>query len=162
MGRPGPLTAERQRPQVTLRPAGEADSTLLLALRNDADAVSFSVTGRAVTIEEHERWFRTVRDDPAHHRLWIAEQDGEPVGQVRIDIAGETGTVSIAVQPGHRGHGLGTAMLHAIMGTVVADGVPARLTATVRDDNTASIRAFAAAEFRQVATGGSFLEFEWP
>jgi L-amino acid N-acyltransferase YncA len=135
---------------------------MLLALRNDPDAVSLSVTGRAVTAEEHERWFRRVRDDPAHHRLWIAEQDSEPVGQMRVDIAGDTGTVSITVHSDHRRHGLGTAMLRAMVVRVAVEGVPSRLTAVVRADNTASLRAFTAADFRQVAGGAVFLELEWP
>jgi UDP-2,4-diacetamido-2,4,6-trideoxy-beta-L-altropyranose hydrolase len=163
MGRPGPLTAEqRHLPQVRLRPAQEEDSARLLALRNDPDAVGFSVSGRAVTVEEHERWFRRVRDDPAHHRLWIAEQGGEPVGQVRVDITGGTGTVSIAVEAGHRGRGVGTSMLQAVVAQVGVEGAPSRLTSVVRSDNAASLRAFAAAGFRQVATGAEFLELEWP
>ena len=53
MGRPGALTAEpRNRSQVTLRAAREEDSEMLLALRNDPDAVRFSVSGRGVTAED--------------------------------------------------------------------------------------------------------------
>jgi len=163
MGRPGPLTHEpRHLPQVRLRPALENDSAMLLALRNDPDAVGFSVSGRAVTVAEHERWFRRVRDDPAHHRLWIAEEDGRPVGQVRVDVTGDIGTVSIGVAAGHRGRGVGTSMLHAVVAKVGVDAAPSRLTAVVRPDNPASLRAFAAAGFRRVAAGAELVELEWP
>jgi L-amino acid N-acyltransferase YncA len=135
---------------------------MLMAWRNDPDTVGFSVSRRAVTAEEHERWFRRVRDDPAHHRLWIAEDDGQPVGQVRVDVAGDTGTVSIAVESGRRGRGLGTSMLQALLAKAAAEGVPSRLTALVRADNAASLRAFAATGFRQASKGAEFLELEWP
>jgi RimJ/RimL family protein N-acetyltransferase len=157
------LTAEqRHLPQVRLRRPREEDSGMLMAWRNDPDTVRFSVSGRAVTAEEHERWFRRVRDDPAHHRLWIAEDDGRPVGHVRVDVSGDTGTVSIAVESGRRGRGLGTSMLQALLAKAAADGVPSRLTAVVRADNAASLRAFAAAGFRQAPTSAEFLELEWP
>jgi UDP-2,4-diacetamido-2,4,6-trideoxy-beta-L-altropyranose hydrolase len=157
------LTAERRHlPQVTLRSAREDDSAMLMALRNDPDAIAFSVSGRAVTAEEHERWFARVLADQAPHRLWIAESNGEPVGQLRIDIAADSGTVSIAVSPEHRGRGIATAMLQALVSNVAAEGTPSRLTAVVRSDNAASRRAFAAVGFREVVTEAVFLELEWP
>jgi len=157
------LTAEpRNRPQVTLRAAREEDSEMLMALRNDPDAVRFSVTGRAVTSDEHERWFRRVRSDPSRCRLWIAEDGATPVGQVRVDLKGDSGTVSIAVGPGHRGRGVGTAMLRAVVVRAGSDGAPSRLTAVVRSDNAASLHAFAAAGFRRIGEGGEFQDLEWP
>jgi RimJ/RimL family protein N-acetyltransferase len=157
------LTAEpRNRPQVTLRAAREEDSEMLMALRNDPDAVRFSVTGRAVTSEEHERWFRTVRSDPSRCRIWIAEDGSTPVGQLRVDLDGDSGTVSIAVAADHRGRGIGTAMLRALVIKAGAEGAPSRLMAVVRSDNAASLHAFAAAGFRRAGEGSEFLELEWP
>jgi len=97
---------------------------MLMALRNDPDAVRFSVTGRAVTSEEHERWFRTVRSDPSRCRIWIAEDGSTPVGQLRVDLDGDSGTVSIAVAADHRGRGIGTAMLRALVIKAGAEGAP--------------------------------------
>ena len=135
---------------------------MLMALRNDPYAVANSVSGRAVTVDEHEHWFRKVLADPVGHRLWIAESGGRPAGQVRIDIAGDTGTVSIAVQPAERGRGFGTAILQSLLAKVAFEGSPARLRAVVRSDNPASLHAFAAVGFREVANGAAFLELEWP
>jgi RimJ/RimL family protein N-acetyltransferase len=164
MGRPGSLTVDRERhPQVTLRAARDEDSASLLAWRNDADAVRFSISGRAVTVEEHQRWFSGIVDDPERTRLWIAEQHDEPVGQVRIDIDAGIGTVSIAVDPGHRGRGVGTAMLRALTASVHTGDAPRQLVALVRSDNPASLHAFEAAAFHRVAGGvGDFLRLEWP
>ncbi len=135
---------------------------MLMALRNDPDAVAFSVSGRAVTADEHARWLRRVLADPEGCRLWIGESGGEPAGQVRVDIAGDTGTVSIAVQPEQRGHGVGTAMLQSLLAKVAVEGTPARLRAVVRSDNAPSLHAFASAGFRAVSDSVVFLELEWP
>jgi UDP-2,4-diacetamido-2,4,6-trideoxy-beta-L-altropyranose hydrolase len=157
------LTAQaRDRPQVTLRAAREEDSEMLMALRNDSDAVRFSVSGRAVSSEEHEHWFRVVRSDPSRCRIWIAEDGIEPVGQVRVDLNGNSGTVSITVAAEHRGRGIGTSMLKAVIAKAGTAGAPPRLNALVRSDNAASLHAFAAAGFRRVGEGSDFLELEWP
>lgn len=135
---------------------------MLMRLRNDPDAVRFSVSGRAVTPEEHERWFSAMRGDPSRCRIWIAEDGAATVGQVRVDLNGDCGVVSIAVGVDHRGRGIGTAMLKAVVAQVGVDGAPSRLTAVVRSDNAASLHAFAAAGFRRGVNGTEFLEFEWP
>lgn len=135
----------------------------LFAWRNDPDAVRFSISGRAVTADEHKRWLGRVLDDPASTRLWIAEQHGEPIGQVRLDISAGVGTVSIAVDPGRRGRGVGTAMLRALTASVHAGDGPRHLVALVRSDNPASLHAFEAATFHRVAgDDGDFLRLEWP
>lgn len=133
-----------------------------MALRNDPDAVRYSVSGRAVTSEEHGHWFSAVRSDPSRCHIWIAEDGAETVGQVRIDLNGDSGAVSIAVGVGHRGRGIGTAMLKAVVAQVGIDGAPSRLTAVVRSDNAASLHAFAAAGFRRGVDGNEFQELEWP
>jgi len=135
---------------------------MLMALRNDPDAVRTSVGGRAVTSEEHEHWFSKVRSDPSRCRIWIAEDGAETVGQVRIDLNGDAGAVSIAVGVDHRGRGIGTAMLRAVVAQAGGEGAPSRLTAVVRSDNAASLHAFAAAGFRCIGEGSEFLELEWP
>src|ERR1035438_6256290 len=71
MGRPGPLTAGHQEAEVTLRPATEDDSGVLLEWRNDPEAVRFSVSGRAVTPVEHREWLSGRLADPGTF-LWIA------------------------------------------------------------------------------------------
>ncbi len=110
MGRPGSLTVERKRPHVTLRTAREDDVALIRALRNDAEVVRFSTSARPVSEPEHARWFAAALADP-RTRLWVAEEDASPVGQVRVDVDGDTGVFSIAVAATARGRGLGQAML---------------------------------------------------
>src|SRR5487761_22820 len=114
MGRPGPLTAGEPRAEVTLRPATEDDSDVLLEWRNDPEAIRFSVSGRGVTPAEHREWLSGRLAHPGS-RLWIAEQAGTAVGQVRVDMEDGIGTVSVAVAPSQRGLGLGSAVLQAMV-----------------------------------------------
>ena len=115
MGRPGPLTTDWPAGnEVVLRPATSADRALLIEWRNDQDVVRYSLSGRPVAAAEHANWLTARLAEPAP-RLWIAEEAGEPVGQVRIDLEDETGTVSISVAPARRGRGVGSRMLRALV-----------------------------------------------
>jgi len=151
-----------QRVRVTLRPSGDDDSGRIMEWRNEADAVRFSVTGRPVTAAEHEGWFAAQREDPKIH-LWIAEEEGSAVGQVRVEISAETGTVSITVAAGHRGRGVGPAMLRAVLAEVADERLVERLRALVHPDNIASLRAFERAGFRRrLDLVAGFVVLEWP
>jgi RimJ/RimL family protein N-acetyltransferase len=147
---------------VTLRPVRRDDIALLLRWRNDHDAVRFSVSRRQVTLDEHEEWLAQRLRDSAP-RLWIAEEDGVAVGQVRLDVDGDAGTVSIAVAAGERGRGVGTAILEAAQAIVPATAALSRLRALVHPDNSASLRVFKRAGFRRMpAADAGFVVFEWP
>jgi RimJ/RimL family protein N-acetyltransferase len=148
-------------PLVTLRSARDADVERLLEWRNDADAIRFSVSGRHVSGADHARWFATRRHDPRVH-LWIAEVDGTPVGQVRVDDGSDgVGVVSVAVAPAHRGRGIGSEILRALVTTVTADTTVRVLRAHVHPDNVQSIRAFEKAGFSMtVATESGFRVLE--
>jgi RimJ/RimL family protein N-acetyltransferase len=137
---------------VTLRPATALDAALLLEWRNDPDAVRFSVTGRGVTPAEHVDWLAARLGDP-DTRLWIAEEDGEAVGQVRVELGNGTGTVSIGIAPAHRGRGIGSAALQAMLLEIERDPQVRRLRAVAHAENTASRRAFERAGFRRRGRG---------
>jgi RimJ/RimL family protein N-acetyltransferase len=151
------MTAAGQRPAVTLRPARQDDAARIREWRNDGDAVRFSVTGRPVSTAEHRRWFTALLAD-ASARLWIAEQAGTALGQVRLDVADGTGTVSIAVAPEHRGRGVAVAMLGALVDSVAGDQDVRRLRALIHPDNASSLHAFERAGFRRAgAAEGGFV-----
>ena len=88
------------------------------------------------------------RLNDAHSLLWIAEDHGDAVGQVRVDSEGAIGTVSIAVAPDHRGRGLATEILRAMLVEMARTATVGELRATVHPENTASLRAFERVGFR--------------
>ncbi|MFZ4515032.1 MAG: GNAT family N-acetyltransferase [Acidimicrobiia bacterium] len=129
-----------------LRPVVDADTSLLFAWRNDPDAVRWSATQHIVSSEEHAAWFARVVDDPAH-RIWVAERDGVALGMVRLDVRDAIGVVSIAVDPGHRGVGVGTELLLALNRELALDFQATTLRALIHPDHTASQRIFARAGY---------------
>lgn len=134
--------------EITLRPATMQDAPLLLNLRNDPEAIRFSVTGRGVTPAEHQAWLAARLDDP-DTRLWVAEDVGTVVGQVRVDLESGVGTVSIGIAPDHRGRGVGQAVLQSMVVEMERDPRATRLRALVHPENGASVRAFEAVGFRR-------------
>lgn len=134
--------------EITLRPATMQDAPFLLILRNDPDAIRFSVTGREVTPAEHQVWLAARLAEP-DTRLWVAEDAGAAVGQVRVDLESGVGTVSIGIAPDHRGRGVGQAVLQSLVVEMERDPRATRLRAVVHPENGASVRAFEAVGFRR-------------
>jgi RimJ/RimL family protein N-acetyltransferase len=153
-------SAPRQPAAVSLRVATIEDAARFMAWRNDPAAVHFSVSGAPVERVEHERWYAARVKDPSA-RLWIAEEGGKAVGQVRVDSENGVGVVSIAVEPDQRGRGLGSAILRAMLVEVSRERITETLRATVRHDNVASLRAFERVGFRPLAEpAGGFVVLE--
>ncbi len=116
-----------------------ADAGLLFAWRNDALTRAMSISTDALPWERHIAWLsdRLARENPA---LYIAEQNGAPVGTIRID--GDR--LSYTTAPEHRGGGVATAMLRWALSEF---GV---LTAEIKPANIPSIRAAESAGHRVV------------
>ena len=139
MGRPGPLTRDLPAgSEVVLRLATSGDQARLLEWRNEPEAVRFSSSGRPVDAPEHAKWLAARLAGPGS-RLWVAEEAGEPVGQV---LDRDAGTVSISVSPAHRGRGVGSRMLQALIVEMEQDAEVRNLLALVHSENIASLRAF--------------------
>lgn len=129
---------------ITLRRATPDDGGMLLEWRNDEVTRAMSRKRELVSEEEHAAWLRATLVATDRHLL-IAVLDGQPVAQLRLDVAGPAAVeLSITVAPQHRGRGLGAAVLREADAFARALGI-ARLTASIRPENEASLRAFKSA-----------------
>ncbi len=147
-------------PNVTLRAAHADDASTIRDWRNDADTVRSSAIARPVSEAEHARWFAATLADP-RRRLWVAEENGVPVGQVRVDLNDGAGVFSIVVAPEHRGRGIGQAMLRGALAEVEREGTATKLVALVRKENLPSMRAFEQVGFsRKGPSGDGFVVLE--
>jgi RimJ/RimL family protein N-acetyltransferase len=136
------MTAEMQ-----FRRADAADCLDLLAWRNDPVSVAASLTGSSVKEADHRTWFARVCAAP-DHILLIAERDGEKIGMVRFDRAGEEWEVSINLAPQARGRGLASRVLSGgISAAFPSDRPRPLLIARVKRDNPASWRIFGTCGF---------------
>lgn len=132
-----------------LREATPRDSALLLGWRNDPDVRAASRSRRRIGSAEHERWLRGVIRDPLRHLL-IAEEGGEPVGQLRLDRIGEgVFEVSISVRSESRG-GTGGRLLREGIRYARKLGASG-LEAVVRNGNERSLRLFQSQGFEDTA-----------
>lgn len=106
-----------------------ADAQLLYDWRNDPDTRAMSRDTSEIAYDDHVAWLerRLSRGD---HGLFIAEQDGVPVGTIRLDHD----EISYTVAPSHRRKGIGETML------IVARETFGQKVAEVKRDNVASIK----------------------
>lgn len=126
---------------IVLRRASMEDAELLFKWKNDKETIKNSITKRGVTMEEHLNWLQRVIDNP-YRQLYILEIDGEPVGQLRLDIEENlTAEISYGLGIEHRGKGFGKILLEQAELLVNLFGI-AELTAEVLPHNMASCKLF--------------------
>jgi pseudaminic acid synthase len=133
-------------PTLALRPATADDGPALLAWRNDATTRAMSLQTDVVTEEAHRAWL--ARSLAATDRvLSIAVVGATAVGTVRLDRGEhDSWEISLTVAPSERGKGHAAAMLRAAERLAVERGA-LRLTAVLKKENAASLRAFQTAGY---------------
>jgi RimJ/RimL family protein N-acetyltransferase len=149
------LGSRQLTPVVEVRPATTADAALLLTWANDSDTRAASFHPARIETEAHVTWLAETLTLPTR-RLFIGLLDGQPIGQVRLDLTGSgQAEVGISVAPERRGQGLGSRLLAAGLEAGRRDrafGVE-RFVARVRVGNEASMRLFERAGFALRETG---------
>lgn len=142
---------------IRLRPATLDDADRLLEWRNDPETVEASLTGRKVEPDEHRAWLELVLAEPGE-RLYVIEEDGRAVGQVRLQRhpEGEEEEVHIGLAGEARGQGLGRAALELAWREAGTRSLVARVLA----GNERSLRAFAAADFRELSRQNGVVTLE--
>ena len=135
---------------LTLRPAAADDAELLFSWRNDDDVRRWSFNSDEISWKGHLRWFEErLRDSRC--TIYIASlMSGPPIGQIRFDrVAGEhhVAEISLSLDPGARGRGLGAALVRAGVRRYRSDVGNARIEAFVKPENRASIESFDLAGF---------------
>jgi RimJ/RimL family protein N-acetyltransferase len=119
---------------IALRPATLRDAESLLQWRNDPATRNASHDAAPVRREEHIAWLSAALNDP-DRQLFIAEENGVPVGTVRADCANGVWNLSWTVAPQARGRGVAKRMVALLAGRI-ADPIRAE----VKAGNIASAR----------------------
>jgi len=127
------------------------DAARLLAWRNDPETRRWSRTSHTLQPEEHAGWLQRKLAD-ASTQLWLAEHEGSPVAQVRVESERDgTAEIHVAVAPDARGQGVGSAARALAATRALAQPGAGVLCTHVKPGNDASLRAFARAGFRVAA-----------
>lgn len=134
--------------RVALRAASPADADLLLSWVNSPESLAGKLKTRApIAAEEHGAWFGTRLADP-DCRLWIAEADGKPVGQARLEWRGGRSEIDIFIAPEFRRRGVAAAVLRLALRSLAAERPGTVAVARIRHDNPGSQALFRALGFR--------------
>lgn len=119
---------------ITLRPATIKDADILLEWRNDPETREASHNTAEVQKSDHMSWLsRTLGN--SDRRLYVAEENGKPVGTVRADFADGVWELSWTVSPRARGRGVAKRMV-----SVLANQIPEPIRAEVKTGNASSAR----------------------
>jgi RimJ/RimL family protein N-acetyltransferase len=130
-----------------LRRATPTDGELLLDWRNDPATREASGNRASVAAEEHAGWLERVLAEPDRH-LVIAEADGRPVGQARIERRrAYRYELSVSLDAAERGRGVGATLIAGACEWAWAATNASGIEAWVRDGNEPSLRAFEKAGF---------------
>lgn len=126
---------------LTLRPAHWQEAKLFYRWRQQDEGADW-YPGPSVTWESHVDWFvrRSGVGAISLVQLFVAELDGVPVGQARVDSNGE---LSFSIDEARRGKGLGTELVRQATALSGWD----RLKANADRANEAGIRTMVAAGF---------------
>jgi len=122
---------------VILRKATEQDAERLFFWRNDRLTVQMSLSERRIEWEGHVEWLRHVLAS-SNRILWIAEDDGKPIGQARADWDADECELSWAAAPEHRQQGYGSAIVMAAVDRVRSSGCEGKVIALIKKENVPS------------------------
>lgn len=139
-----------------LRPAILADAETIWRWRETLPPDHFRA-GPNPALPDHLDWFARALQDPARHML-IAQSE-KRVAFLRLDVDGTSARVSILLRPGLRGKGFGRRAL-AFLGPFARRHGISHLSADVALTNTASLRLFRWAGYRQSQGPDGFARFD--
>jgi len=134
-----------------LRRARAEDSQLLWMWANDPEVRAASFSTAPISWQSHIAWFAGKLSQDASP-IFIAEDEaGRPCGQIRFDVRpGGEWEVDVSIAKAMRGQGLASELIDLGVQAILTRDHNAQIHAFVKTTNTASIKAFAKADFRQI------------
>ncbi len=144
-----------------LRKAVMDDAELILKWRNDEKTRENSFSSDVIALDDHIKWLSRKLEDPKCH-MYMLEDDGEAVGNIRLDILDndDVGEISYMIAPDKRGQGYGKAILSLVEDKAREHGIKT-LTGLVKDENVASKKCFEKAGYA-CASGGTIAAYIKP
>lgn len=130
----------RKTQNMDLRLATLDDAPALFEWRNDYETRSASINTDEVPWPDHIAWL-TRSLQSRERKIYIAEQDGAPVGTIRLDTSDDGVELSWTVAPRARGRGMAKEMIRR------AIGIAGPCKAAIKAENIASQKAAASAGF---------------
>lgn len=135
-----------------IKDASIADKQLFFDWTNEEMTRKQSFSQDAVPWEDHVNWFDTKLTSRSS-LMYVLELNCMPIGQVRFDLTSENIIISFSLDRDYRGKGLGTAILHKALITLLSEKNPQKtIIGYVRKGNVPSQKAFKLLEFTEEET----------
>jgi RimJ/RimL family protein N-acetyltransferase len=132
---------------LTFRKATIDDARLYFEWANDETVRKNSFNQEVIEFEDHVKWFEQKLRSPACHFYIFFNEQGQPVGQVRIDKQNEEIIIGVSVDAKYRGQDLAWKMLSMACGDYLGRHPDASIKAYIKESNAASVKAFKKAGF---------------
>jgi len=133
--------------ELALRPVRAEDCRLIWEWANDPVARALSFSTEKIPWEQHVAWFESKRTDPSIRFYIAVDKNDVPAGQIRYQINGQAAVVSVSLAPEQRGRGYGVEIIQMGTRELWVTTKANIIHAYIKQDNIASIRAFAKAGF---------------
>jgi RimJ/RimL family protein N-acetyltransferase len=150
---------------LALRPASPADAELLWEWRNEKSTRLNSFDEAPIPWSSHVAWLERKLAS-RECRIWILQDDGHPVGQIRFERENGQAMVNYSIDAQHRGRGLGTEILKRSVPHACRELGTHTIAGVAKSSNLASCRAFMSAGFTRAAevlnAGCACIRFEYP
>jgi len=158
----GPGADRQASAGLSLRPAVQADATLLWQWRNDDHTRAMSRQPDVIPWETHVAWLaKRLADRDA--MLLIGLQGHQSIGVVRFERRADgAAEVSITISAGFRGRGLGKPLLQCGCGHADRAGFARVFDAEIRTDNLASRKIFEGSGFKVVSNDERWIMYRRP
>lgn len=140
-----------------LRPAVKEDVKLLFEWVNEKGVRENSLHTELITWKTHTQWFAGKMNSLDVSRIFIAEFDGEPVGQIRFDRDAKTVTIAFSLDKNFRGCGFGKTILREGLAEIRKIWkTPGNYVGIVKKVNISSKKIFEAQKFKLVKKDSNF------
>lgn len=96
--------------ELCLRKARMSDCRILYNFRMDREVRKNSFHHETFPYDAHRVWYQRLLEDPDKVQ-YVLEEDGVPVGQIRIAKEGDDGVIGYSIDAPFRGKGYGTRLL---------------------------------------------------
>lgn len=132
---------------ISIRPAKEEDLIPIYNLSNDNLVRKNSFKTEKIKLTDHKKWFiKKLKDKNA--LILVANHKIDFIGQIRFDM-GKENVIGVSITPEFRGKGLSSHLItKAIKYLKKSKPKFKNITAYIKINNTASIKAFEKAGFQ--------------
>lgn len=149
---------------INYRFAQLTDSLIVLNWRNEESVRHSSRSGELISIDQHNLWFGARVINIHNEPILIFSSENVDLGFTRLDILDAVKgivEISIVVAADLRNKGFGSLMLDATIKVARTLLGINEISATVREDNQASLKLFMASGFSYFASNSGFVELRF-